>query len=202
MSGAPPAQKKARHTQTSNELRHGIWDLHIGRAHKTAKCPLCGITSIFRNTTAGFEAGHMIADKFMNNDTKLNAYYLYPCCTSCNLNCRTMCILDYLYCRLRYRELRQCIYALCTLYISDHDNLDDKNRMWAHILKHLYGPEYWKAGGGLVNEEPIYRMADQEQARWLHDRERQLLLEQEQIVRDKVYLSENVVCASQVNEVR
>jgi len=197
----PAAPKKSR-TNISNELRLGIWDVYIGRAYKSHKCPLCGISGLGRNTVAGFESAHMIADTFMNEQTKLSIYYLFPSCKTCNLNCRTLCILDYLYCRFRYRELRACIYAICNTYISEHDNLDEKHRLWAHILKNLYGPDKWKAGGGLINEKQIYRFAEEEQAKWLEARERVLLLEQSIIIREKIYLSENPTQNARINQLK
>lgn len=192
------ATKKQR-GNISNELRLGIWDVYIGRAYKVHKCKLCGISDMGRNTVAGFESAHMIADKWMTDQTKLSIYYLYPSCKTCNLNCNTMCLLDYLFCRYRYRELRECIRAICTTYISDHDNLDERGRLWAGILKSLYGPDRWKAGGGLVNETKIYDMAEQEQSKWLNEREHALLIEQHEIVKEKIYLSENPTAASKVN---
>ena len=193
--------KRSRSTTISNELRHGIWDVYIGRAYKTHKCLLCGISDLGRNTTAGFESAHMIADKWMNPQTKLSIYYLFPSCTGCNSKCSTRCILDYLYCMSRYQELRSTIRAICVTYISDHDNLDERNRLWAYILKRLYGPDTWKAGGGIVNEHQIYRFAEEEQAKWLRGREQEILHEQAQIVKEKVYLSENPIANARINKV-
>jgi hypothetical protein len=184
-------------TTIASDLKNAIWDLYIGRGLKTSPCPICGTSDMQRNSTAGFEAAHMIADKWMTDKTKLNVYYLYPSCRSCNLNCRTDCILDFLYCRMRFRELRILINAVCTTYISEHDDsLDLRNRLWAFILKRLYGSDTWKSGGGLVNENAIYRIADEEQYKWLNEREEASLKVQKAIFDEKIYLSENKTLTS------
>lgn len=176
-----------------SDLRHAIWDVYIGRGYKTRPCPLCGVNQLMRNTNSGFEAAHMVADKFMSGTQELSIYYLFPSCSSCNNECRTQCILDFLFCRLRYKELRSLICAVCTLYREENTELDMKHRLWPYILKTLYGSERFKSGGGLVNENRIYEIAEQEQRKFLANELARLSLREQQLLEEKIFLSENLV---------
>ena len=62
----------------SATLRQQIWDIYIGIGLKSAQCPLCGLKTIYNTQkNSGFEAAHIIADKWFTNDMPLNCLYLF-----------------------------------------------------------------------------------------------------------------------------
>lgn len=160
------APKKSR-GNISPDLKRAIWDLYIpgGAATKTAYCPLCGKGVIERNVNSGYEAAHIVADKFFPPGRKLSIYYLYPSCSSCNNLCQDLCILDFLYLYARYKLLQQMMENIYHIYVEEHPNLSLKDRLIWNVLHHLYGGEQFSAGGGLINQKPIFEMAKSVQLR-------------------------------------
>ena len=76
---------KRRKTGITPAMKRTIWDIHIGIGYKTAKCPLCSLSELSNNVNSGFEAAHIVADKFFTD--KLSVLYLYPSCKVCNNEC-------------------------------------------------------------------------------------------------------------------
>lgn len=150
--------KKARRTTVTPLLKRRIWDLYIGPGVKQQLCPLCSVYQISLVTNSGYEAAHIVADKYMTEE--LTHYYLYPSCASCNNECRNLCILDYLFTLGRMRELRGLIGKIYRVFVTEHD---EATRYAWTILEHLYGPGRFPAGGGLVNTKAIYEIARGEQ---------------------------------------
>lgn len=144
---------KKRKTTITPVLKKAVWDLYIGPGITYAKCPLCGVTELSRNTNSGFEAAHIVADKFMI-DTNLNSLYLFPSCKQCNNDCMDYCILDYLWCRERYDVLRDMMWAIFSHYIRERP-VERDSQAWK-VLDHLYGVQRFPSGGGLVNQSQIY----------------------------------------------
>jgi hypothetical protein len=144
----------------SQNLRRQIWDTYMGPANKKGFCGLCGINQISNyDSNGGFEACHVVAEKYMRGDD-LNVYYLYPGCASCNNQCGVLCILDYLWGRERFQELRKFISAVYKQFIAEHDfELSDEGKLAHNIIMHLYGNERFPAGGGMVNMKQILEVA-------------------------------------------
>jgi len=145
---------KKRRSGIPPVLRKAVWDIYIGPGVLYTKCPLCGVEELQRNMNSGFQAAHIVADKFMT-DT-LTSLYLYPSCEKCNNDCTAMCLLDYLWCRERYDVLRDMIWSIFSHYIRERPTEKD-SQAWK-VLDHLYGPGRFPAGGGLVNCKQIYRL--------------------------------------------
>lgn len=146
--------KKARRTTVTPLLKRRIWDLYIGPGVKQQLCPLCNVYQISLVTNSGYEAAHIVADKYMTEE--LTHHYVYPSCASCNNECRNMCILDYLFTMGRMRELRTVIGKIYRAF-------DGEPQYAWKVLEHLYGPARFPAGGGLVNTKAVYEIARGEQ---------------------------------------
>jgi len=140
----------------SASLKKSIWDIYIGVGVKRALCPLCGIKYINANTNAGFEAAHVVADKYFYEE--VSVLYFYPSCDVCNNDCADLCILDFLWLRARFAKLKEMIFAIYHAFISMHEG-DLANTMAPSILDFLYGPDRFKAGGGIQNRKQIYEIA-------------------------------------------
>lgn len=151
---------KRKKTGITPNLKRTIWDMHIGIGYKTSICPLCGINEINNNVNSGYEAAHIIANKWYT-DT-LTSLYLYPSCVTCNNDCSDLCILDFLYCRGRQDVLRRMIWSIFVQYQRERPD-EPANKAWK-LMRYLYGPKKFPAGGGIVNERQIYDIAKQVQA--------------------------------------
>lgn len=141
-------------------MRMATWETYLGVNTKEGSCLVCGINKIYRNQTTGFEAAHIVADKFFVGE--LSPLYLIPCCSGCNSECSEICILDYMWCRHRLDALRHVITCIYRCFIATHSHQLGQHLMWK-ILDFLYGSERFKAGGGLVNTKAIYELARQVQ---------------------------------------
>ena len=150
--------KKPKTNITSN-LRRQVWDLYIGVGTKTALCPLCGINRISNyESNGGFEACHIVASKFFHFD--LSVYYLFPGCSTCNNDCSSMCLLDFLWCRGRITPLKNLISCVFNTFINEHTNDLKPEDLLAHkIIEHLYGENRFPSGGGVKNTHQIYEVA-------------------------------------------
>lgn len=146
--------KKSK-TGITPALKKTIWDLYIGIGVQRAPCPICGVNELFRTINSGFEAAHIVADKYFCEE--LTSLYLFPCCKTCNNECRDYCLLDFVWCRERYNVLRRMIWDIFKHYQDLHPD-EPENQCWK-ILDHLYGDRRFPAGGGLVNTTPIFRIA-------------------------------------------
>ena len=136
-------------------LKKAVWDLYIGIGVQRAPCPVCGVTELSRTANSGFEAAHIVADKYFTEE--LSTLYLFPCCKPCNNECRDLCLLDFVWCRERHHVLRKMIWDIFCHYQNMHPG-EPENQAWK-ILDHLYGPKRFSAGGGLVNRTQIYLVA-------------------------------------------
>jgi hypothetical protein len=161
-------------------LKKAIWDLYIGIGIQEAFCPLCGTNRLNQRTNSGFEAAHIIANKWFytgaadgNNTNRFEVttasavYYLFPTCSSCNNLCRDFSIFDYMYCQNQLKSLRKLIMAVFTAFVTEHEHeLRAEDRMAWLVLDRLYGggpSGRWKAGGGIQNSKQIYEIARVEQ---------------------------------------
>jgi hypothetical protein len=152
-----PYIKKVRRG-VSSALKRRIWDTYIGPGIKEQLCPLCNVHRISATVNSGFDAAHIVAEKYLTED--LSHYYLYPSCASCNNECKDMCLLDFLFCIGRIKELRNVINNIYRVFTAEHE----PEFVWK-ILEHLYGR--FPAGGGLVNTKAIYEIARGEQLKVL-----------------------------------
>ncbi len=151
--------KRPKKTATP-ALRKSIWELYIGFGVQEATCPLCGLYKINQSINSAFEAAHVVARKFMDDEDTLSVYYLFPSCAVCNNECRDQCIFDFLYNRQRHIPLKRMIMAIFNAYVAQHDHeLAMESRMAWMILARLYGKQRYPAGGGIVNEKAIYEIA-------------------------------------------
>lgn len=150
-------------------LRKRIWELFVGIGVKVTTCPLCGIQEIYGfGQNSGFQSCHVVADKYMPSGC-LNEFYLYPGCASCNNECADLCLLDYLFVRGRYTQLRKMIRSIYLAFIMvNADTLSNFEGLAWKILDHLYGKRRFMAGGGIQNNM-IYEFARTEQMNYIRE---------------------------------
>jgi hypothetical protein len=152
-------EKKRRRTTVSVALKRAVWDAYIGPAVQEAPCPICGIVRIYQTRNSGFEAAHIVADKY-ELATELNVTHLYPCCETCNNYCSDLCLLDYMWGRERIPQLRAFIWAVYQAFVGRHvGELDQLDNLTWRVIQHLYGAQRYPGGGGLQNEKQIYELA-------------------------------------------
>ena len=145
-------------------LKRQCWERHIGIGILESPCPMCGIQRIFNNVNTGFEVAHIVSQQFVNED--LTILYAYPSCRSCNNECGDMCVLDYLYCRGRIKQLKKLMMNMYELFLLSHgDELVKEHCMAWKVIDHLYGRTKFPAGGGIQNAKQIYEIARMEQYR-------------------------------------
>ena len=154
-------KKKPKKSNTPKATKEILWDRFIGSNYNDAPCPLCGINRISRNKTNGFEAAHIVADNFSHTSDPI---YLVPSCRVCNLQCATICVLDYLFVRQRYTHLRKLCWTIFEAYknLYPHEIEYHAGSCWK-LIAHLYGPERFMAGGGIKNIKPIRNIIIQTQ---------------------------------------
>lgn len=174
-------------------MRAACWDLYIGSHIKTTSCPLCGINLINQNTNSGFELAHVVPQKFMGDDT-LTVFSLYPSCAACNNNMRCDNLLDYLWCRGRFDQLRHFIRCVYRRFMAEHGaRLPDKEKYTWAVLEHLYGPKRFPLGGFIVNREQIYNIAKSEQISLVNHRVAELSRQLDECTRELLLLSQTPV---------
>lgn len=160
--------KRQRKTLT-NEVRRLIWQTHMPPGSKDGTCPICNEIPIqSASTKAGFEAAHIIAYKFNTFDTSV--LYLYPSCKTCNNACEDECLLDYMWSHHKYENLRRLMQSVYNAYMAMNPDLTGEEVLLWRVMERLYGYDRWKAGGGIVNEIPIYTLARSEHMRMLNER--------------------------------
>lgn len=145
----------------NHHKRKRVWEMYFGPGVKQTLCPLCGTNEIQNSAqNSGFNLCHIVADKFMLDKDLTNVFYFYPGCSSCNQECADLCILDYLYGRGRYNQLRTMIWAIYSSYSAQYQSelSKDSDVCWK-LLRNLYGSERFPAGGGIYNEKHIYELA-------------------------------------------
>lgn len=144
--------------RVSVALKRAIWDMYIGMGVQKTFCPICGINQISNNVNSGFEAAHVVARRYFSGE--MNVYYAYPSCSSCNNQCEDLCLLDFFYVRNNLHALRQFIMKVYQCYLIEHSHhLALEDRYSWRIIHHLYGPERFLTGGGIINTKAIYEIA-------------------------------------------
>ena len=172
----------------SSGIRKRIWEMYMGGPGKKEDfCPLC-LQQKIQNASqnSGFNACHMVADKFMLQEdlSKQSVYYLFPGCAVCNQECADLCILDYLYGRGRYTILRRVMWSIYSAYVQEYQAvLREEDRLCWKVIKNLYGSEKFPAGGGIHrdNEKAIYEMARNVHTERMLEEQQRLLLEMQTV---------------------
>jgi len=145
------SNKKRARKNISAALRIECWDVFIGPGVQKTTCFLCGLYEISKTTNNGFQALHIIAEKF---NPHVNIFYIYPGCISCNSECSTLSVFDFLYTRGRYRQLKHMLWQIFSLFTERRgDELHYYNNSIAKVVSHLYGYSRFRTGGFLVNTE-------------------------------------------------
>ena len=176
--------KRVRNTNVSATLKRAVWDTYIGPGIQDAPCPICGLSRIYQTRNSGFEAAHIIADKYCITD-ELSVLDLYPSCSSCNNDCSNLCLLDFLWGRERIAQLRDVIWRIYQAFsIRFCDELNQYDRMAWKVLQFLYGSKRYPAGGGIQNERQVYEMARSVQQTKLVARAAELAVQMEQNAAD------------------
>jgi hypothetical protein len=81
-------------------------------------------------------------------------------CSSCNNECSSLCLLDFLWCRGRITPLRNLMSCVFNTFINEHKNDMKPIDLQGHkIIEHLYGENRFPAGGGIKNTQQIYEVA-------------------------------------------
>lgn len=172
LKNAEDHQKKRRRQAITPDIRRSVWQTHMPPNCRTAKCPVCKENNINgTHTKAGFECAHIVADKYMTKKQPLNPLYLYPTCAACNSACEDDCLLDFLWQQHRHQALQEMMRSIHRTYVSTNQWLGSEERVMWRVMKKLYGYETFPSGGGIINEIPIYRLA---QAVELEDLTKQL----------------------------
>jgi hypothetical protein len=153
-------QTKKHSTKINQTLRRRIWEVYIGIGIKASKCPLCDFNEIKNfDQNSGFQACHIVADGFLD-EVNLNVFYLFPGCQTCNIECSEMCLFDFLYNRFRFKQLSNMIKNVCNVFKAQNaDFFVESETTFCNILDHLYGPERFPAGGGIICRKNIYEYA-------------------------------------------
>ena len=169
-----PSTKKSNNKITQ-KLRLQVWELHIGPGIKRALCPLCNLVEIAGpSQNSGFQACHIVADRFMPKESPLTVFYLYPGCQTCNNECADLCLFDFLYLRMRYTQLRTLIWTIFkTFSVLHKDELSTHEGLCWRVLDYLYGPKRFPAGGSIENRYIIYEIARNEQLLHIQEESKQ-----------------------------
>lgn len=136
-----------------------------------AMCPLCLQVSISLDERCGFEGAHIVPHCFMKMEKKieLTALYLVPSCRQCNNDCGDTNLLDFLWVRERYAELRAILSKIQSGFESRYPNLEFENYILWRILDQLYGRKTFPLGGYIQNATPIYQISIEMQFRQISD---------------------------------
>lgn len=154
-------KKKAKLKGITANLKRQVWERHIGIGVLESACPLCGTTRIFNGVNSGWNLCHIVSQRYLNED--LTLLYSYPGCASCNNECSDMCVLDYLWCRGRLKQLKKLIMSIYDLFLLLHgDELAQQDKMAWKVMDHLYAKKF-PAGGGIQNKKQIFELARVEQ---------------------------------------
>ena len=163
----------------SETLRNSIWETFLGIGVKHATCPLCGINNIYKTTNSGFECCHIVAYKY-SNDEDVSVLYYIPGCSTCNNECRDMCLLDFIYGRNRIKQLKKILLTIYDVFVMLHgDELNQHDNMAWKVIDYLYGRKRYPAGGGIQNRRQIYEILRMEQYKRLVKKASELALEME-----------------------
>ncbi len=173
MNFFPPDQlpdvkfKKPRKSISAN-LKKMAWEVFIGIGVKEALCSLCLTYKINSTINSGFEIGHIISAKYIND---LNILYCYPICNICNNECSDSTIFDFLFVRGRYKQLKKLINQIYNVYVNQGDSLCIENslNMWT-LLDTLYGKKRFPAGGFIINSRSIYEIARSEHVKYIRNK--------------------------------
>lgn len=183
-----PAELRNPGKNADAKLKQIIWDKYIGAAIKKTVCPLCNTYEIYQSTNSGFEAAHITAKKF---NIEMNHYQVYPSCASCNNLCKTMCLLDYLYCNRRIAILKKIIGQIYQCFIEENgDSLSAEDKSAWKVLDHLYGKQRYPAGGGIQNTEAIYTLAKAQQLVIINEKIKRLAEELQSATKEYALVAE------------
>lgn len=165
---------KKQRNNISKQLKLATWETYLGIGVQSAPCPICGLNILYKSLATGFETAHIVASTFVSTEDN-SVLYLYPCCSPCNNECRTLCLLDYMYGRGRLKQLREMLASLYKAFTDlHHYDLAQHDHMMWKVVRYLYGPERFKAGGGLENTRQIYELCRMIQYQQLLDEARDL----------------------------
>ena len=115
LSGFPQEQKvvvvkkRKRSQQVPWDVRKRIWDMHMGNV-KSGPCLLCGMEHIKKNKNNGFEAAHIVANKYCQKSD--DPYLLIPSCSTCNNEMGTTNLWDWLYGNGRFKALKSIAWKI------------------------------------------------------------------------------------------
>ncbi len=186
-----PKKSEPKGKNVDVALRRLIWDRYIGPGVKEIQCPLCSMYKIYQNANNGFEAAHIVAKKF---NLELNVYQVYPSCSSCNSECKTMCLLDYLFARQRFNALKRIILQIYTIYLEEHgDTMTENEKLIWNVLDHLYGADRYPAGGGIENKTGIYAIAKSQQLSMLSEKISTITKSLQEVTREFAIVADNEI---------
>lgn len=169
------------------EVRKAVWQTHMPPGSKEALCPLCDEVLIRSSTKNGFDCAHIVADKFHKGEHTV--LYLYPSCGTCNNECEDVCLLDYLWNKGSGENLKRMIRSVYKAFLSMNPYLPIQDRLMWKVLERLYGYERFSAGGGLVNEIPIYMLAQSEHLLMINKQMKEKTEEMEMLATEMQMLS-------------
>lgn len=178
----------------SKNLKKQVWETYIGPHIKTTMCPCCKINKISNDQICGYEAAHIVADKYWKPEQKLTVLYLFPSCSACNNDCRDINLFDFLYCRGRFDALRKLIRDIYQAFLSIQMDMINPNADIIHyILDELYGKEKFPAGGFIVNREEIYRIAKSEQLQLIDEQLKELQEQSSRLLKKQKVILESAI---------
>lgn len=187
------ALKKARKITISDRERKLTWQLHHGPHAKEAPCPMCGIKMMQQKERGGWQCAHIVAEAFCRDPHSI--FHMVPCCTPCNAETGTRCIIEVLWERHRVDSIKQiCANVFRAIAQSNPLQMSSYDGAMWKMARELYGSERHSAGGGISrdNERDIYRMLAYHQ---VDDLQRQLEASAKEM-RKKTLLVEQLVMST------
>jgi hypothetical protein len=160
VAAQPPTAGK-RQRSVADKDRKKAWEFHYGPHAKEALCQLCGVNNLVKNDIGSWQAGHIVARDYLDIKLRSNPLYLVPCCTGCNLETSTDCVLNLLWERRRADVIKTiCKRVYDSFKEMNLQRMSYYDDMIWKVIRGLYGFESHKLGGGirLAYEEPIYQM--------------------------------------------
>lgn len=142
----------------SKKLREKVWEMYAGPNKKEMKCFLCNHTILKRYETAGWQGCHVVAQLY--HSRKPTKFDLVPGCAACNRENSDICLLDFLWCKDRLRQLEKIIRIIYQAWSEAYpvEFQDRCDGLACNLLRHLFADEF-KMGGGIKNRQ-IYDIAN------------------------------------------
>ena len=131
-----PAKRKRKSTPVG--CKRGCLTIHAGPHAKSMTCLGCGVETVEFTKRAGWDASHIVADKYFG-DVTLSKYDLVPLCSQCNQDMDTMCFWEWILdVRGRTTQFKEAAYKIFKAYNQEHVS-EQVESCWELVLVKLHG---------------------------------------------------------------